>query len=187
MARCQIIYFFLLYFTPLVLQYSIDGNSYLHTISYDMNGSYFLVGAVILSPSPRAYVCNAGDRLELICNISESALQWRLTLKGMSDPTDIFISSTTVVARRGMINTSRITVTRTSKENETPLISMLEINPATKDINGTLNITCMSLGPSTTMATTTVHIINPNNGGYYILYYNYYIITGLSVCEHDNE
>ena len=143
--------------------------------------NFQFVGAVILSPSPRAYVCNTGDRLELTCNTTDNALQWRPTLKGMSDPTDISISSTTVGTRKRMINNSQITVIVISGRGETPLISMLEINPVTEGLNGTLNITCISLGPSETMATTTIHIINPDNGGYYT------IITDLSVYEHDNE
>ena len=116
-----------------------------------------LIGAVIMSPSPRAYVCNAGDILELTCNTAESALQWQLTVEGMSDPIYISISSTTVGIPRRMINISRITATRTSGRGETPLISILEINPVNEGLNGTLNITCMSLGPSTSMATTTVY------------------------------
>ena len=116
-----------------------------------------LIGAIILSPSPRAYVCNAGDRLELTCNTSESTQQWSLFLKGMGDPIYLSISSTTVGIPRKMINTSRITATRTSGINETPLISILEISPVTEGLNGTLNITCMSLWPLTSMATTTVY------------------------------
>ena len=116
----------------------------------------YQLGAVMLSPSPRAYVCNAGDRLELICNTTESGLQWSLTSKRMSDPTNIAISSTTVGTRRRMINTSQITATRISGINEIPLISILEISPVTEGLNGTLNITCMSLWPLTSMATTTI-------------------------------
>ena len=138
----------------------------------------YQLGAVILSPSPRAYVCNAGDRLELTCNTSESALQWSLSLKGMSDPTDISITSTTVGTRRRMINTSRITATRISEENETPLISMLEIRPVIEGLNGTLNITCRLLKPSTSVATTTVHIFNPGNDGG-ILLLSYYIYVSM--------
>ena len=94
-------------------------------MNYSVHINYQLTGAVILSASPRAYVCNAGDRLELTCNTIESALQWRPTSKGLSG---------------------------------TPLISMLEISPVTEGLNGTLNITCIiSLGPSTSMATTTVY------------------------------
>ena len=120
---------------------------------------FCLVGAVIMSPSPRAYVCNAGDRLELTCNTTESALLWRLTLMGMSDVRDIAISSTSVGTRRGIINNSQFTATRISGTGETPLISISEISPVTDGLNGTFNITCMSLGSLTSgsMATTTVY------------------------------
>jgi hypothetical protein len=109
-----------------------------------------LIGAVILSLSPRAYVCNSGDRLEVTCNTvtTESALQWSLSLKEMSDPIDLSISSTSVAIPRAMINISRITIARISGRGETPLISTLEISPVTEGLNGTLNITCRLLGPS---------------------------------------
>ena len=134
----------------------------------DMNHSvydYQLIGAVMLSPSPRAYVCNAGDILELTCNTTESTQEWSLSLKEMSNTIYQSISSTTVGTRTGMINTSQFSITRISGRNETPLISMLTISSVNEGLNGSLNITCRLLRPSTSMATTTVHIINPGHGG----------------------
>ena len=69
----------------------------------------------MLFPSPKAAVCQAGDRLEVKCNSTESTLQWRLTLMGMIDPVEISISSTTIAIPRMTINSSRITVSRTSE------------------------------------------------------------------------
>ena len=118
---------------------------------------YFFVGAVMLSPSPRALVCNAGDSLEVTCNTTESTLQWRLTLMGMRDPIEtISISSTTVYIPRVMINTSRVSITRTSGRGEAPLISTLEISSVNEDLNGTLNVTCMEIG-TLAQATTTIY------------------------------
>ena len=59
-----------------------------------------------------------------------------------------------------MINTSRVTVARTSERGETPLISTLEISPVNEHLNGTLNITCVELnfGTLTPMKTTTLYI-----------------------------
>ena len=123
----------------------------------------------MLSPSPRAYVCNAGDSLKVTCSSTESILQWTLTLVGMSDPIEtISISSTTVYMPRGMINTSHVTVTRTSGRGEAPLISTLAISTTSEGLNGTLNITCMEINVDTLvsqMATTTVYIGIPGNGG----------------------
>ena len=114
----------------------------------------------MLSPSPRAYVCNIGDGLKVICNTTETTLQWRLTLMGESDPIDIPVSSTIQHIPRRMINTSLVTVTRTSERGETPLISTLEISPVNEHLNGTLNITCVELNFDTLapMTTTTVYI-----------------------------
>ena len=33
---------------------------------------HFFIGAVMLSPSPRAYVCNDGDSLEVTCNTTDA-------------------------------------------------------------------------------------------------------------------
>ena len=126
----------------------------------------FVIGAVILSPSPRAFVCNAGDSLEVICNTTGHSQQWRLTLKGMMDPIGIIsISSTTVADKRVMINSSRATISRVSERDEAPLISRLEIRSVNVFLNGTLNITCMELGTSGMAATTTLYIARNIHGG----------------------
>lgn len=119
-----------------------------------------VIGIVMISPSPRATVCQAGDNLEVRCNSTDSALQWRLTLIGMSDPIrEISISSTTIAIQRAVIISSRITVLRTSERGAVPLISTLVISSVNESLNGTLNITCMELGVSRSIsATTTVYI-----------------------------
>ena len=111
----------------------------------------------MISPSPRATVCQAGDNLEVRCNSTDSALQWGLTLLGMIDPIDISISSTvtTIAIPRAMINSSRVTVLRMSERGVVPLISTLVISSVSEGLNGTLNITCTELGVSRSMAATT--------------------------------
>ena len=112
----------------------------------------------MLSPSPKAFVCNAGDRLEVMCNSMESSLQWRLTLMGMTDPIqDISVSSTSVAVIRSMINSSIVATSRTSERGVVPLISTLVVSSVSDVLNGTLNITCMDFGGKF-MATTTVYI-----------------------------
>ena len=110
-----------------------------------------------ISPSPRAAVCHVGDRLKVTCNSTDSALLWRLTLLGMANPIEIAISSTTIVIPRAMINSSRVTVSRTSERGAVPLISILEISSVSETLNGTLNITCMEFETSMA-AITTVYI-----------------------------
>ena len=125
------------------------------------------IGAVTVSPSPKAAVCQAGDRLEVKCNSTESAIQWSLTLMGMNDLVEISISSTTIAIPRATINSSRITVLRTSERGTVPLISTLVISSVSESesLNGTLNITCMELGISDSMAaTTTVYIAGSIQG-----------------------
>ena len=120
-----------------------------------------------ISPSPRAGVCRVGDRLEVTCNSTDSALQWRLTLLGMANPIERSISSTTIAIPRAMINSSRVTVSRTSQRGAVPLISILEISSVSETLNGTLNITCMELGTSMA-ATITVYIAGNVQGESYV-------------------
>ena len=123
------------------------------------------IGAVMVSPSPKAAVCQAGDRLEVKCNSTESAIQWRLTLMGMNDLVEISISSTTIAIPRATINSSRITVLKNSERGTVPLISTLVISSVSESLNGTLNITCMELGISNSIAaTTTVYIAGSIQG-----------------------
>ena len=123
---------------------------------------------MIVSPSPRAGVCRVGDGLEVTCNSTDIALLWRLTLLGMANPIERSISSTTVAIHRAMINSSRVTVSRTSQKGAVPLISILEISIISDSLNGTLNITCMDFEMSMA-ATTTVYIAGSIQGESYVL------------------
>ena len=120
----------------------------------------FFVGAVMLSPSPRALVCHTGDSLVVTCSVTESSLMsWRLTLMGMDDHVhEISISSTTIALQRAVINSSRVSTLRISERGATPLISTLEINPVNKALNGTVTITCIELGTLAPVETITVYI-----------------------------
>ena len=119
----------------------------------------------MISPSPRATVCQAGDNLEVRCNSTDSTLKWRLTLIGMSDPIqEISISSTTIAIHRAVINSSRVTVLRTSDRGAVPLISTLVISSVNESLNGTLNIICMELEVSSMAVTTTVYIAESFEG-----------------------
>ena len=131
----------------------------------------FFVGAVMLSPSPRALVCHTGDSLVVTCSVTESSLIWRLILMGRSETIqhDIPIASTTIVIQRRMINSSRLTAFRTSERGARPLITMLEISPVNEALNGTVTIACMELGTLAPMETTTIYIAgNYRDKQYYI-------------------
>ena len=117
-------------------------------------------------------MCRVGDRLQVTYNSTDSALQWRLTLLGMANPIERSISSTTVAIPRAMINSSRVTVSRTSERGAVPLISTLEIRSVSESLNGTLNITCMEFETSMA-ATTAVYIAGSIQGESYNIVYNY--------------
>ena len=140
-----------------------------------INHGIILTGTLILSPSPRAVVCQDVDKLEVTCSTidDKSSLKWRLSM-GMTDLVqDISISSTTVVIQRVMVNSSRIKVSRASEIMAAPLISILEISSVREDFNGTLNISCMELGVSdrvTATMATTVYIAGGTQGESHIYY-----------------
>ena len=75
---------------------------------------YGLGAMTALSPSPRATVCNIGDRLEVNCTTNGSILTWSLMYfseNGMvEEHSDIIISSTAMTQRTRMINSSIVTL-----------------------------------------------------------------------------
>ena len=142
---------------------TVTGKQYIFLFLNTMTKNVKKIGAVTISPSPRAAACHVGNRLQLMCNSTDIALLWRLTLLGMAYPTEISISSTTVAIPRVMINSSRVTVSRTSERGAVPLISILEIRSVSDSLNGTLNVTCMEFGTSM-VATITVYIAGSIQG-----------------------
>ena len=126
------------------------------------------IGAVTISPSPRATVCYVGDRLEVTCNSTDSILKWQLTffLENGSTAQVLpvpLISSTTLNEMIRVVNTSTLTFSRISERGlDIPLVSRLVIDSVSKSLNGT-NITCME-GNTAAMATTTLSTVGDING-----------------------
>lgn len=78
------------------------------------------IGAVTISPSPRATVCYVGDRLEVTCNSTDSILKWQLTffLENGSTAQVLpvpLISSTALNEMIRVVNTSTLTFSRISE------------------------------------------------------------------------
>ena len=78
---------------------------------------------------------------------------------GMIDPMEITVASTSIYITRARINSSWVTVRRTSEKGKTPLTSMLEINPINEVLNGTLNVTCSTI-EFASIESNTIYIIN---------------------------
>ena len=129
-----------------------------------------------LSPSRefKALVCGVGEQHELMCNTTETFLRWTITL-----PKDIEIDGTRTFSRSLahstltsrtlplMVNSTTIHFTRTSSQQDLPLISTLLIDHVTEGLNGTV-ISCIGISssePATLPATVTVHIIDLSFGG----------------------
>ena len=119
---------------------------------------------MIISPSPRAAVCRVGDHLEVVCNATESIVDWNVAFMGTSDRIDSTVTSTQQVQD---VRTSHSTVfifLRTSELGTLPLISTLEISSVTSSLNGS-TISCMESSSVAMEMTTTVYIIGDSDGG----------------------
>ena len=120
----------------------------------------------MVSPSPRAAVCHAGDRLEVTCTSNASILVWNVEYIGSNGRMQLqeIITSTIRVQGFETINSSVFIFSRVSELGALPLMSTLVIGSVSSGLNGS-NITCMELdNPASTMATT-LCIIGDNDGG----------------------
>ena len=144
-----------------------------------------IIGAVTISPSPRATVCYVGDRLESTCNSTDSILKWQLTFFIEDGSTTQLlpvplISSTALNEIIRVVNTSTLTFSRISERGlDIPLVSRLVIDSVSKSLNGT-NITCMEVNTAA-MATTTLYIVGDINGEIFFCQISYWCI--LSSCK----
>ena len=119
----------------------------------------------MISPSPRAIVCRVGDRLEVVCNITETILSWNVMFVGTNDRIERTVTSTQLVQEVVTINSSVFLFSRTSERGiRLPLMSTLVIGSVSSSLNGS-NITCMESSSTLASMTTTVYIIGDNDGG----------------------
>ena len=122
-----------------------------------------------ISPSPRARVCYVGDRLEVMCNSTDSILKWRVTFFLENGSTAQLlpvplISSTGLNDMIRVVSSSTLTFSRISERGlDVPLTSKLVIDTVSSSLNET-NITCMEGNSQATSTTTLVHIAGDLNG-----------------------
>ena len=129
-----------------------------------MNMDSCIAGYLVLSPSPRAAVCQIGDTLEVMCTTSDHFLTWMLTKSGSTYRITRTLSSTIRNPERVLVNSTVYTFSRTSELGSTDLVSKLIISPVRQSLNGT-KIVCTEIGASAMMANTTVYIIRNKHGG----------------------
>ena len=128
-----------------------------------------MTGEVTISPSPRVRVCYVGDKIEVICNSTDSILKWRVTFFLENGSTAQLlpvplISSTGLNVMIRVVGTSTLTFSRISERGlAVPLTSKLVIDTVSSSLNGT-NISCMEGNLQATSTTTLVHIAGDLNG-----------------------
>ena len=118
----------------------------------------------MISPSPRAAVCHVGDSLAMMCNTTESVLDWNIAFARTNDRIDSTVTSSLQVQDICTSNSTVFVFSRASECGTLPLISILDISSVTS-LNGS-TISCMD-SSSVTMevTTTTVFIISDSDGG----------------------
>lgn len=127
---------------------------------------------MIISPSPVATVCNAGDMLEVNCTTNTSSvLTWSLTYiseNGMVEQVeDIIISSSAMIQPTRTISSSVISFARRSEQRSTPLTSSMTVASVSLGLNAT-RITCRESVGTARSETTTIYII-PGNYHYLLI------------------
>ena len=119
---------------------------------------YVCIGAVMISPSPRASVCRVGGRLEVTCTTTQRALTWNLTIIGATNSITRTLSTTTLNQNIVLINSATLIFSRVSEVRASPLVSMLVVPAISQGLNGT-RINCMERSTTAaSMATTSVYI-----------------------------
>ena len=111
-----------------------------------------------------ARVCQAGDEFELTCSTNETYLKWSFMARNRLGrfqeygPRFIYSEDASQQTADIAVNSTIFTITRTSAQNSSPLISTLVINSVNRSLNGTV-MKCEDV--ETTMpATTTIQFID---------------------------
>ena len=113
---------------------------------------------VTLTPISVAPVCEVGDPLQLTCNTTGNFLRWILTVgdeQGVPQEHRRNINSQDESQQVSeiQVNSTTFTFMRISHQGINPLISTLEIDLVSRDLNGT-EAHCLDVGTSTTASTT---------------------------------
>ena len=129
-------------------------------------------GELTLSPMTVAPVCRVGDPLQLTCTATAfiQFLQWSITVvddQGRLEEITAFSNSrdTTQALTQITVNSTTFTFIRSSAQGATPLISTLSIDLVSIGLNGTV-VRCVDAAMnSSTLASTTIQIIDASKSG----------------------
>ena len=124
---------------------------------------HICVGAVMVSPFPRAAVCHVVVKLEVMCSTNGSVLDWGVVFAGTNDRIDSTVTSTLLVqdVHTYMSNSIVFKFSRTSERGTLPLMSTLGISSVGLPLNAS-TITCTDSVSAN--ATTAVYIVGENDG-----------------------
>ena len=120
------------------------------------------IGAVTISPSPKADVCRVGERLQVTCGTPETTfLEWELAVVGVTNSISRLLSSTTNYSDHFMVplNSTTLTFSRVSDFGVSPLMTMLVIPSVIQNLNET-RITCKERGAGADQEAMTTIIIH---------------------------
>ena len=95
---------------------------------------------MVVSPSPEAPVCQAGDKLELTCSTTGTFHRWEVTVVIPQTMTPAIVAVLTSIGPSGvpllvMINNSTFTASRLSGPGSLPLMSRMVISPVSSALN----------------------------------------------------
>ena len=136
----------------------------MHTDAMAIN--FFSPGQAELSPSMVAFVCEAGDQLELTCNSSSPLHTWKFTAISESGAAMTYETLIQSLGPTGLLNSQEqltlnstviFTFSRHSAERDLPLISRVIIENVSEGLNG-VEIQCTDAGMINS-ATITIQII----------------------------
>ena len=127
---------------------------------------YIAIGAVTLSPTGVAPVCN-GETLNLTCNTTGRFLEWSFSLIPENETASMKYRRILQDAGPNhlqtfgrVIGSTMFTYSRSSAENSLPVTSMLSISPVREGLDGVV-INCTDVTTSQTESTV-INIVNEN-------------------------
>ena len=112
-------------------------------------------------------VCHVGDPLQITCTASVEFMQWSIVVvneHGMDEEITAIRNSLDFSSPpiERVVNSTTFTITRTSAQGESPLISALSIDSVNISLNGTV-VNCMDANSEMVSASTTIQIIDTSN------------------------
>ena len=115
-------------------------------------------GTTGISPAGIVNVCSGADQVDLTCTTSGTFQRWL-------SPT-LIPNGHTIQSFGGgepdtlpQVNSTTVTITRTSGPNSRPVVSTLSISPVSDALNGT-QVSCFDLDERSSSFSATIHVIN---------------------------